>query len=525
MGSQGRLWSASARTLQQGQAAIILLLLVGLGVVALVYGLATPAKESIEKDKRTAAALAEAKAALIGFAVGNRLDVVGTPRVGDLPCPDRVNDGTSGSSCSNGGGTTLGRLPWKSLGLPDLRDGDGERLWYAVTDAFKNNPAVGTLNSDSRGGITVRNRNGITIHDGRNLDSYTPSGIVAVIFAPGAALQRQGAAAAQDRSCAGEVGAGLANCLATQVCSSAATARCNPVNYLDTVGPPVITVADATASTEDNANFADGGLVNGFIHGNVFDANGNLVVNDRLLTITYQDLMPLMERRVAKEAFNCLTSYATASNGRYPWAADIVQSVAVGDYSSKQGVRFGRMPDSFSQTLVGTESLLDVILVAAVNLVCTVLPSVPGCMSNSWPSSSASPACHITNGSWWLEWRELVFYGVADTYKPAATVQILPFPAVVVPPPGTCPNCLVVNPPNATENKRFVVVVAGKILQAPMNDAGGTGPAQLPRTTVARKSDPLNYMEHENGNNTATSYIYSQRPTATNFNDVLLYAQ
>lgn len=523
MDSQARLRSVSSRTLQEGQAAIILLLLVGFGIAALVFGMATPAKESIEKDKKTAAALAEAKAALIGFAVGSRLDLAGTPRVGDLPCPDLVNDGTSGTSCSNGGGTTLGRLPWKSLGLSDLRDGDGERLWYAVTDAFKNNPAVGTLNSDSRGGITVRNRGGTTIHDGRNLDAYAPSGVIAVIIAPGAVLRRQGAAGPQDRSCAGEVGAALANCQLTQVCSSAATALCNPVNYLDTVGPPVLTVTDATGSTEDNANFTDGGLVNGFINGHVFDANRNPVVNDRMLTITYQDLMPLMERRVAKEAFNCLTSYAAASNGRYPWAADMALS-ANGNYSSRQDVLFGRLPDSFSQTLVGTGDLLDAVLVLAVNTVCTVLPSVPGCMSNSWPSSSASPACHITNGSWWLQWRELVFYGVADTYKPRATVQILP-PAVVVPPPGTCPNCLVVDPPSGSENKRFVVVVAGKILQGPMNDSGGTGPAQLPRTTVARKSDPLNYMEHENGNNTATSYIYTQRPTAANFNDVLLYAQ
>jgi hypothetical protein len=24
----------------------------------------------------------------------------------------------------------MGRLPWKTLRLPDLRDGHGERLWY-----------------------------------------------------------------------------------------------------------------------------------------------------------------------------------------------------------------------------------------------------------------------------------------------------------------------------------------------------------------------------------------------------------
>jgi hypothetical protein len=107
----------SPRTLQQGQAAIILLLLVGLGVIALVYGLATPAKESIERDKRTAAALAQAKEALIGFAAGIDLSAAGTPRPGDLPCPDFDNDGTADTPC----GAVVGRLPWQRLGLPDLR--------------------------------------------------------------------------------------------------------------------------------------------------------------------------------------------------------------------------------------------------------------------------------------------------------------------------------------------------------------------------------------------------------------------
>src|SRR6185295_4229955 len=106
------------------------------------------------------------------------------------PCPDITNTGTAGGSCSNGGGTTIGRLPWKTLGLPDLRDASGERLWYAVTDSFKNNPAVGTLNSDSRGGITVRDRNGNVVNDGTDVGTFTRSGAIAIIIAPGGILRR-----------------------------------------------------------------------------------------------------------------------------------------------------------------------------------------------------------------------------------------------------------------------------------------------------------------------------------------------
>src|SRR5690606_23241172 len=130
-------------------------------------------------------------------------------------------------SCSKTGGTTLGRLPWKTLGLPDLRDGDGERLWYAVSENFKNNPRSNCdfpgqptcLNSNTRGTITVYNRYGKAIHD-----ATMQTGAIAVIIAPGAVLRRSGAASEQDRSSAGVNAA---------------------VNYLDTSG------------TEDNADFAD----------------------------------------------------------------------------------------------------------------------------------------------------------------------------------------------------------------------------------------------------------------------------
>jgi hypothetical protein len=418
--------------------------------------------------------------------------------VGDLPCPDLLNDGTSGSSCSSAGGTTLGRLPWKSLGLPDLRDGSGERLRYAVSDSFKNNPAIGILNSDSRGGITVRNRSGTMIHDGSNPDQYTPSGVIAVIMAPGQVLQRQGAAAAQDRGCTGD--SDVANCMATGVCSSTATARCNPANYLDTVGPPTLTVVGATGSTEDNANLADGSNANGFINGDVFDANGNVAVNDRLITITYADLMPLMERRVAKEVLNCLNAYAAQpqNGGRYPWAAPIATTTS--PYNDQTGTRFGRIPDGpFSATLLGLGG-------SVTTLICSLTPGL--CMFSGWPAS-----CSIPVGSWWNNWKEMVFYGVAEAYQPADSL-------IGVPPATGCGNCLTVEPPSAAANKRVVVITAGKRLAGV---AGGQ-----PRTG-ANKALPQNYLEDQNGDPPGPPYvsqnIYTQKAVTSTFNDVLLFQQ
>src|SRR4029453_14573189 len=219
---------------------LLTVLLLGIGASAVVYHFLTPAAQTLERDRITAAALAQAKAALIGFAAGVNLAAGASPP-GDSPCPDRDDDGDADAvpGCDTAA-FALGRLPWKTLGLPDLRDGDGERLWYVVSSSYKNNTRTscptgaraGFLNSDSRGKLTVRRSDGTVKHDGLNPDPWTPSGAIAVIIAPGALLQRQGAAAVQDRSCTIGV-----NCDAARRCTTSPaslTPKCNPLNYLDT---------------------------------------------------------------------------------------------------------------------------------------------------------------------------------------------------------------------------------------------------------------------------------------------------
>lgn len=490
--------SRTSATRQRGQALLLTVLLLILGASVLVYNLATPGKVDIDKDKITADALAQAKAALIGYAAGVD-NLAGGDRPGDLPCPD-LNDLGSPTAPCNTQASRIGRLPWKWLGLPDLRDGDGERLWYAVSDNFKYSTRTacvapgdaGCLNSDSRGTITVRNTAGAVIYDGTNPDPYTPSGVVAVIFAPGAVLQRQDTGTLQNRSCAG------GSCTAAGVCNVIPytnTPKCNPINYLDIL-----------SGTEDNADFTDGSNANGFINGVIRDAGGNAIVNDRLIVITYQDLMPVVQRRVAKEVLNCLSTYASdpQNNGRYPWA------VPTGNYPSfadQVDTRFGRVPDNpLSVTLLGVAG-------GVADLACPALPTL--CMSGNWPIT-----CGITQGTWWTNWKDMVFYGLAQPYQPAD-----PIFGGGVPAPGGCggacpgPNCcLLVDPPTPVANKRVVVVVAGKRLSV-ANYATGNN---QPRTTVANKQDPTNYLEGTN-DNTATSYTYEQQPISNSFSDFLQY--
>jgi hypothetical protein len=158
--------------------AFMLVVVVGASFI-LVSSLNANVRQYVRKEASTRA-LSEAKAALIGYAI-NYPETHPGEGPGYLPCPDISNNGSAGGSCSLAGGTTIGRLPWKTLETTELRDEVGERLWYAVSDNYKNNPKnLPRLNSEAPGNFTV---------DGR-------SDIVAVIFAPGPPVASQDRAAA-----------------------------------------------------------------------------------------------------------------------------------------------------------------------------------------------------------------------------------------------------------------------------------------------------------------------------------------
>ena len=164
---------------RQGGAALLafaLLLIVGTAYLLLTEFNANYIQ--VKRQQETRESLLEARQALIGYAVlfpeidaltpGDEIDGPGY-----LPCPDITNDGTAGSSCALSTGTSIGRFPYKTLETREYRDGNGERLWYVVSDIFRNNPKRIPLNSetarDDTGEMSV---NGI-------------EHIAAVIFSPG----------------------------------------------------------------------------------------------------------------------------------------------------------------------------------------------------------------------------------------------------------------------------------------------------------------------------------------------------
>lgn len=158
---------------QTGAALLVVALLFILGISSLLLNRLADRQVRLRNEQQTHRALAEAKEALIGYAV-TYPDTYPQFGPGYLPCPDADNDGTPDPPC---GPDAQGRLPWRSLGLQDLRDGDGERPWYALSDNFRNNPKLsGPLNSETPGQLTVN----------------ASGDVVAVLVAPGPPLEGQG---------------------------------------------------------------------------------------------------------------------------------------------------------------------------------------------------------------------------------------------------------------------------------------------------------------------------------------------
>ncbi|OFZ65775.1 MAG: hypothetical protein A2V79_04570 [Betaproteobacteria bacterium RBG_16_56_24] len=466
------------RAKHRGAALMIMIVILVAGAATVLVGALSTSALRSARQERTSAALVQARDALIGFSVKvlvSSSDIAcaatsNCPRPGDLPCPDTDNDGDAESSCGSADGSTgqaarLGRLPWKTLGLPDLRDGSGERLWYAVSNRFKNNTrstcnnselVTGCLNSDTPGTITVSAASGGILHNGAGT-----GGAVAVIIAPGAALIRQGSSLMQDRSSAGINTAS---------------------NYLD--------IATVGGVTEDNANFVDGSAANGFIHGPVLDSAGKTILNDHLLAVTADHIIPLLEKRVAAEVRNCLTEYAaipqnrgpSPNDGYYPWATSRSISAGQAVYNDADRLEFGHVPDlPFAQTCSDTGGSS-----------CGSTQS--GGMKNGWGA-----ACTLNNSNWWVNWKEQVFYSLAHSLRPHNMGHN-----------HVCPGstCLTVNPPSATNDKSFVIIVAGKKL--------GT----QSRNSTSDKNTPSNYLE---GTNLSGTSPFQQSPVSATFNDVTVF--
>lgn len=159
------------RAAQRGAALLIFVFIVSIAALSAFLTQLNSTTLSTQRDKITSDALAQAKESLIGRAAAD------TNRPGSLPCPDTNDDGTadgpSGGICPK----YIGRLPWKTLGLTELLDGNGDRLWYALSSGLRDDSTAQPINSNSPTPLEL------------SLDGT--SDIAAIIFSPGPPLPTQ----------------------------------------------------------------------------------------------------------------------------------------------------------------------------------------------------------------------------------------------------------------------------------------------------------------------------------------------
>jgi len=261
---------------QKGIALIIFALILALVVTAYLISQLDGTSIKIEREKKTAAALAEAKAALIGYLISNSFP-------GTLLCSDTNNDGSADNISGVGCVANIGRLPWSDLGLAEPKDADGECLWYALSPIFNNqmsmaNRILNPINSLTAGTITLLDNAGSALPA-----SINP--VIAVVVAPGLPVSGQSHSGVTTTFCTG-------NSIAS--------------NYLDNTGG----INNATGNVVgNNYTFILGSLSNSF--------------NDRFAYITANEVYPTLKKRIIKEilgnvaAPNGLVDYYN-TNAVYP---------------------------------------------------------------------------------------------------------------------------------------------------------------------------------------------------------------
>src|SRR5687767_7018199 len=106
---------------QRGAALLFSLLLMIIGVGLFVVNASQDTVRAVQADKAVGANLGQAKEALIAYAVSH------PTRPGALPCPDTNDDGIAEAFVAGACPAYIGRLPWLTLGVGDLRDDAAER--------------------------------------------------------------------------------------------------------------------------------------------------------------------------------------------------------------------------------------------------------------------------------------------------------------------------------------------------------------------------------------------------------------
>jgi hypothetical protein len=283
------------RTRQRGAALILFATVLILGVAWYAVGaLGKAPVASAEREIRTGLALEAGKKALLGY-VAQYAARSTTAEPGQMPCPESItlaNPGESSTSCS-ATMTVVGRLPWKTLGIDQLRDGNGEPLWYMMR-GFRDAP----INFGSAGQL-----------------AYNGSTVVAMVIAPGVPLN-------------------------TAATAGTPAAGCTKQSQL---------VAERNAAPLSAANFLECGVATG----SLASPGDSTWTNDRVIAITAAEwadaiapaIADRLQRQVAPAMNDYYTTTSLASWGqRFLPNSSILNTAAATDLCGDNNQREGMPP-------------------------------------------------------------------------------------------------------------------------------------------------------------------------------------
>ena len=314
---------------------MIMLVIMIIGVITFLVGALSKSSLKSVRDQQTADVLVQARDALIGRAVSD------ASHPGSLPCPDNSAPGSplwgTAPGPIFGGGhcpSYIGRLPWKTLGIPELHDANGEDLWYALSPTLRDSNAAQPINSDTQGWLSLTG-------------TITLNNVAAIVFAPGAAI-----------------------CGQSRTASATVNQYLETLSTISTTGPTPITVRSASNDCS------------------------NLPYNDNLLAITIDQLFQPVEKRIVREVKTCMDNYAAISASKYPWPASVTDLTYTSNKTTPATL-FGRVPvnpTTSTTTTTSATSSSDPNVVTLINALSGLQTAVNNCKSSDSYQSALTGA-------------------------------------------------------------------------------------------------------------------------------------
>jgi hypothetical protein len=316
------------RNKQGGAVLLIMMVVMVLGALTFLVSSLKSSGLRIEQNQNSSQILARAKEVVLGYATGSS-NSLGTLFMADrLISPIEVTNGVNGSPNYDGDmdscqsfDVCLGRLPWKSYGMsintPFENDPMGIMPWYSISGNMYA-ADVPIFNSDILSAaphpwLTVRDMNGNILSNRAAI----------VLFLPGNPLANQ---------------------------SRPLSPNLGGVNqYLDSITVPATCTAPCVPGTYSNSDLDDDYIM-GDEHRWVTAPNNNTKkiedssykFNDKLIYVTIDELMPLIEKRVGGEIKKTLNTYFAAW-GHFPYATPFGDP-SISNYTGQTLMNAGLLP-------------------------------------------------------------------------------------------------------------------------------------------------------------------------------------